>query len=78
MLPAAFAGAVKVVALGKGKSGHLNPNLVRVEMSVPWKALGVEPMGGVKVPFAVRAYQSEFDQMKAYDSDVEPCELLLK
>lgn len=78
VLPAAFAGAVKVVALGKGKSGHLNPNLVRVEMSVPWKALGVEPKAGVKVPFAVRAYQSEFDQMKAYDSDAEPCELLLK
>ena len=78
VLPEAFAGAVKVVALGKGKSGHHNPNLVRVEMSVPWKALGVEPKAGVKVPFAVRAYQSEFDQMKAYDSDAEPCELLLK
>ncbi len=78
VLPEAFAGAVKVVAFGKGKSGHHNPNLVRVEMSVPWKALGVEPKAGVKVPFAVRAYQSEFDQMKAYDSDAEPCELLLK
>lgn len=78
VLPEAFADAVKVVALGKGKSGHHNPNLVRVEMSVPWKALGVEPKAGVKVPFAVRAYQSEFDQMKAYDSDAVPCELLLK
>lgn len=78
VLPEAFAGAVKVVALGKGKSGHHNPNLVRVEMSVPWKALGVEPKAGVKVPFAVRAYQSEFDQMKTYDSDAELGELLLK
>ena len=78
VLPSAFAGAVKVVALGKGKSGHSNPNLVRVEMSVPWKALGVEPKAGLKVPFAVRAYQSEFGQMKTYDSDAEPCELLLK
>ena len=33
---------------------------------------------GLKVPFAVRAYQSEFGQMKTYDSDAEPCELLLK
>ena len=32
----------------------------------------------LKVPFAVRAYQSEFDQMKTYDSDAEPSELLLK
>ena len=71
-------GTLTVYNSGKGKSGHLNPNLVRVEMSVPWKALGVEPKAGVKVPFAVRAYQSEFDQMKAYDSDAEPCELLLK
>ncbi len=78
VLPEAFAGAVKVVALGKGKSGHHNPNLVRVEMSVPWKALGVEPKAGTKVPFAVRAYQSEFDQMKTYDSDAELGELLLK
>ena len=74
----AVAAAVKVVALGKGKSGHPNPNLVRVELSVPWKALGVSPQAGMKVPFAVRAYQSEFDQMKTYDSDAEPCELLLK
>ena len=77
-LPASLGAAVKVVALGKGKSGHPNPNLVRVELSVPWKALGVSPQAGMKVPFAVRAYQSEFDQMKTYDSDAEPCELLLK
>ena len=77
-LPASLGASVKVVALGKGRSGHSNPNLVRVELSVPWKVLGVSPQAGMKVPFAVRAYQSEFDQMKAYDSDAEPCELLLK
>jgi len=77
-LPASLGASVKVVALGKGRSGHSNPNLVRVELSVPWKALGVSPKAGMRVPFAVRAYQSEFDQMKTYDSDSEMSELLLK
>ena len=77
VLSPSFAEAVKVVALGKGKSGHYNPNLVRVEMAVPWKALGILPKVGEKVPFSVRVYQSEFDQMKTYDSDAQPCYLLL-
>ena len=61
---------------GERLRGHrVRLNLTQEEVA---GRLGVSPQAGMKVPFAVRAYQSEFDQMKTYDSDAEPCELLLK
>ena len=66
--PSAFAADVKVAAVGKGRTGHGNPNLARYEISVPWKALGLAPKAGLKVPFGLTAYVSETKQYKCYDA----------
>lgn len=78
VLPAALSKDVRIVALGKGRNKHPNPNLLRVELSVPWKALGIVPKKGLRIPFNARAYQSEFAQMKTYDADSSGCELVLE
>ena len=69
VLPESLAKDVKIAALGKGKNKHPNPNLIRVELSVSWKALGIDPKCELSIPFNARAYQSEFNQMKTYDAD---------
>lgn len=78
VLPAALSKEVKIVALGKGKNKHSNPNLLRVEFSMPWKALNITPKKGLSIPFNARAYQSEFKQMKTYDADSSGCCLVLE
>lgn len=59
---------VKVVALGKGKTGNGNPNYARYEIAVPWSALGIRPAVGLEVPFGVTAYVSDARQYKCYDA----------
>ena len=69
----ALAKAVRIVALGKGRTGHSNPNLARYEMAIPWSALGVTPKAGLELPFNAFSFMSEYKVMKCWDGlDADP------
>ena len=71
--PDSLAKAVRIVALGKGKTGHSNPNLARYEMAIPWSALGVTPKAGLELPFNAMSFMSEYKVMKCWDGlDADP------
>lgn len=71
--PDSLAKAVRIAALGKGKTGHPNPNLARYEMAIPWSALGVTPKAGLEIPFNAFSFMSEYKVMKCWDGlDADP------
>ena len=76
--PDALAKAVRIVALGKGKTGHSNPNLARYEMAIPWSALGVTPKAGLEIPFNAMSFMSEYKVMKCWDGLDDDPKLVLR
>lgn len=66
--PSSLAAGVRIVARGKGKTGHGNPNFARYEIAVSWKALGFTPKEGFEIPFGLTAYVSDAGQYKCYDA----------
>jgi len=69
IVPQDFAAAGVRVASANDRSGKpwRNRNVARYEISVPWKALGVAPKAGLKVPFNACAFMSEYGQLKYWE-----------
>ena len=49
------------------KQSWTNKNVGHYEFVLPWKALGLAPKAGLKVPFNAFAYVSEFGQVKCWE-----------